>query len=227
MLVVGATDKTDLYKAEGNNIVIVNEEFTEDDDVDILSKDDLKDKRLQIEFYKYIRNENTEEMEKEYLYRGDVDHFDRSCVEGLNHLCILEYYNSNKFTFEDIADDTGICCDIDNIGYFIFNVLTENFENINLNDYKFLKDFDMIFDYLDFEQFKDTWQVRDLDPEDFEDEIEDLNIVPYEYYTDTTLPEGDGGLIFTKEQVDELDNLLADYLKNKSTPTGKTRKLEL
>ena len=225
MLVVGATDKTGLYKAEGSNIVIVNEEFIEDDDVDVLSKDDLKDKRLQIEFYKYIRNENTEEMEKEYLYRGGVDHFDRSCVEGLNHLSILEYYNSNKFTFEDIADDTGICCDIDNIGYFIFNVLTENFENINLNDYKFLKDFDMIFDYLDFEQFKDTWQVRDLDPEDFEDEIEDLNIVPYEYYTDTTLPEGDGGLIFTQEQVERLDNILADHTKNNQT--GKTRKLEL
>ena len=225
MLVVGATDKTGLYKAEGSNIVIVNEEFIEDDDVDILSKDELKDKRLQIEFYKYVRNENTEEMEKEYLYKGDVDHFDRSCVKGLNHLCILEYYDSNKFTFEDIADDTGICCDVDNIGYFIFNVLTENFENINLNDYKFLKDFDMIFDYLDFEQFKDTWQVRDLDPEDFEDEIEDLNIVPYEYYTDTTLPEGDGGLIFTKDQVDKLDTLLADYIKNNQT--GKTRKLEL
>lgn len=227
MLVVGATDKTDLYKAEGNNIVIVNEEFIEDDDVDILSKDDLKDKRLQIEFYKYIRNENTEEMEKEYLYRGDVDHFDRSCVEGLNHLSILEYYDSNKFTFEDQVDDTDIYCDIHNIGYFIFNVLTDNYENINLNDYKFLKDFDMIFDYLDYNDYKNTWQVKDLNPNDFEGNLDDLNIVPYDFYMDTTLPDGDGGLIFTKEQVDELDNLLADYLKNKATSTGKTRKLEL
>lgn len=225
--VIGATDKTGLCRPEGNNIVVMYSEFVEDGNVRTLSKNDLKGKRLQVKFYRYIRNKDTDEMEKEYLYRGDVDHFDRSCVEGLNHLSILEYYDSNKFTFEDIADDTGICCDIDNIGYFIFNVLTENFENINLNDYKFLKDFDMIFDYLDFEQFKDTWQVRDLDPEDFEDEIEDLNIVPYEYYTDTTLPEGDGGLIFTEEQVEYLDKNLADYTKNKATSTGKTRKLEL
>lgn len=120
-----------------------------------------------------------------------------------------------------------IYCDIHNIGYFIFNVLTDNFENINLNDYKFLKDFDMIFDYLDYNDYKNTWQVKDLNPNDFEGNLDDLNIVPYDFYMDTTLPDGDGGLIFTKEQVDKLDTLLADYTKNKATSTGKTRKLEL
>lgn len=225
--VIGATDKTGLCRPEGNNIVVMYSEFVEDGNVRTLSKNDLKGKRLQVKFYRYIRNEDTDEMEKEYLYEGGIDDFDRSYVDGLNHLTLLEYNDSNGFSFEDQVDDTDIYCDIHNIGYFIFNVLTDNFENINLNDYKFLKDFDMIFDYLDYNDYKNTWQVKDLNPNDFEGNLDDLNIVPYDFYMDTTLPDGDGGLIFTKEQVDRLDTLLADYIKNKATSTGKTRKLEL
>lgn len=223
--VIGATDKTGLYRPEGNNIVVMYSEFVEDGNVRTLSKNNLKGKRLQVKFYRYIRNEDTDEMEKEYLYEGGIDDFDRSYVDGLNHLTLLEYNDSNGFSFEDQVDDTDIYCDIHNIGYFIFNVLTDNFENINLNDYKFLKDFDMIFDYLDYNDYKNTWQVKDLNPNDFEGNLDDLNIVPYDFYMDTTLPDGDGGLIFTKEQVDRLDTLLADYTKNNQT--GKTRKLEL
>ena len=83
----------------------------------------------------------------------------------------------------------------------------------------------VIFDYLDYNDYKNTWQVKDLNPNDFEGNLDDLNIVPYDFYMDTTLPDGDGGLIFTKDQVDKLDTLLADYTKNNQT--GKTRKLEL
>lgn len=225
LTVIGATDKTGLCKAEGNTVVIDYEGCVDDGNVRTLSKDDLKGKRLQIKFYKYIRNKDTDKIEKEYLYKGDIDNFDRNCVNGLNHLTLLEYNDSNGFSFEDQVDDTGIYCDIYNIGYFIFNVITGNFENINLNDYKFLKDFDMIFDYLDYNDYKNTWQVKDLNPNDFEDNIDDLNIVPYDFYMDMTLPGGDGGLIFTKEQVANLDSLLADYLKNNQT--GKTKKLNL
>ena len=42
MLVVGATDKTGLYKAEGNNIVIVNEEFIEDDELVEITPDAIR-----------------------------------------------------------------------------------------------------------------------------------------------------------------------------------------
>lgn len=223
--VIGATYKTGLLKPEGNSIVVDYSGFVEDGNVCALSKNDLKGKRLQVKFYRYVRNEDTDEMEKEYLYEGGVDDFDRNYVDGLNHLTVLEYNDSNEFSFEDQVDDTGIYCDIHNIGYFIFNVLTNNFENINLNDYKFLKDFDMIFDYLDYDDYKNTWQVEDLNPNDFEGNLDDLNIVPYDFYMDTTLPDGDGGLIFTQEQVECLDNILADYTKNNQT--GKTRKLEL
>lgn len=192
LTVIGATNKTGLCKPVGSNIVIVYSECVGDGDVRTLSKNDLKDKRLQVKFYKYIRNKDTDKLEKEYLYKGGIDDFDRSYVNGLNYLTLLEYNDFNGFSFEDQVDDTDIYiyCDIHNIGYFVFNVLTGNFKNINLNDYKFLKYFNMIFDYLDYNDYKNTWQVKDLNPNDFEDNLDDLNIVPYDLYMDMTLTGG-------------------------------------
>ena len=74
--VIGATYKTGLFKAEGNSIVVDYNGFVEDGNVCALSKNDLKGKRLQVKFYRYVRNEDTDEMEKEYLYEGGVDDFD-------------------------------------------------------------------------------------------------------------------------------------------------------
>ena len=54
--VIGATYKTGLFRAEGNNIVVVYDGFVEDGNIHALSKNDLKGKRLQVKFYRYARN---------------------------------------------------------------------------------------------------------------------------------------------------------------------------
>lgn len=227
MVVLTATGKKDLYNIDGNDILIVNEEYVDADGIHILSKDDLKGKRLQIEFYDYVKCDYTDRTIERCLYSGDADHFKSIYTEGLNKLEIIEYCSCNKFTFVDYADDTGICCDIDNIGYFIFNVLTENYENINLNDYKFLKDFGVIFDYLSNDKFK--FRLPEDSPNPIFNKVIDKyeNVCSYEEYMRVIPPcsPGGGGLIFTKEQVANLDSLLADYLKNNQT--GKTKKLEI
>ena len=227
MVVLTATGKKDLYNIDGNDIIIVNEEYVDAEGIHILSKDDLKGKRLQIEFYDYVRSNYTDRTIKRCLYSGDAENFKNIYTEGLNNLEILEYCSCNRFKFTDYTVDEGIWCDIDNIGYFIFNVLTENYENINLNDYKFLKDFGVIFDYFSNDKFR--FRIPGETPNPIFNKVIDKyeNVCSYEEYMRVIPPcsPGGGGLIFTKEQVAHLDSLLADYLKNNQT--GKTRKLEI
>lgn len=256
-MLIGLIKKGNDYRVEKQNIV-----FDEADEGvnGIIPSGELKGKRLYIK----IKDEN-----KEIVYEGNTDNFNKSVVPDLGYLELSEYNDSSIYSFVDY--DSGIECEVMNIDYIVYSILTDNVSNIHPMDYKFLKDFSIIYDYLNFEEFSNygfdiSDYMKDENPsydestiegqynivsrilkdyidEDLNDEyskrtimnpkrilkymreVADINVINVADYMDQTLTGSDGGLVETKEQIKQLDTLLADYLKNNQT--SKTRKLNL